>query len=236
MSISGRMLRLLGEASPSVNAVGYTDFDTPREPLSDYPVKSFSEAWRSLELPTPPPNDSDTSRGELALIRGYLSPGGEYERRQADIHRQDRAEKDPLDTSVPGTVEQEFWNAIGPAPIELKRKVAGLVNELIAIGTHFKRQFNRVRPYQLAQLEGKSLGVPPAETANSPAYPSNHALIGAFLGRYLGAKYPKKAAELERLGREIGDNRVYAGFHFPSDNEAGRKLADALFPLLKEQP
>lgn len=234
-SIEERMLRLLDEAAPSLDAVGYTDLASPKEPLADYPVTSFSDEWRFIPLAPPPPNTSEAAQEELEEIEGYLAPGGQYERHREDIERQDAAEADPLDTSKPGVIEAEFWNLLGPVPKALKAEVARLTNEVTSIGTHYKRRFNRVRPAQLAALKGMRLAVPPAQTAHSPAYPSNHALIGAFLSLYLAEKYPAHAEALAKLGRTIGNNRVYAGYHFPSDNMAGRQLAKALWRLLKRR-
>jgi acid phosphatase (class A) len=37
-------------------------------------------------------------------------------------------------------------------------------------------------------------------------------------------------------GRQIGDDRVIGGVHFPSDVEAGRTLAQAIFAKLMASP
>ena len=39
--------------------------------------------------------------------------------------------------------------------------------------------------------------------------------------------------ELEALAEEVGQNRIRAGLHFPSDHLAGVYLADALYPLFE---
>lgn len=217
----------------ALDAVGYTDMGEESDGLEGWEVRGFGEGWDRLELPPPPANGSDVALWELGRVRSYLGPHGEFERLRREIERQDRPEEDSTDLTVPSAVEQEFWNLLGPVPKELQVRVAGIAADLTAIGLHYKRRFNRVRPYQLAKLLGQPpLGQLESETARTASYPATHALMGTFLALYLGERYPLQRPQLEMLGRQLGNNRVYAGLHFPSDVLAGRRLAHQLWPLL----
>ena len=220
----------------ALDRVLYSDLALPKEPLADFPVHSFRPEWETLSLPRPPSNTQAVLE-ELPQLRSNLLPGGPFDQHRADIIRQDRAEEDPLDLSTSGVIEQEFWTLIErryTVPALVKVEAALLTNEVVSIGTHFKRRFDRLRPQQLAVLTQYPLALPFApETAQSPSYPSNHALIGAFLALYLSDLYPELRPSLVSLGEEIGLNRVYAAIHFPSDYEAGRTLATLLWPLLR---
>ena len=100
------------------------------------------------------------------------------------------------------------------------------------IGTtsmQLKSRLQRPRPYQVSSLVGASwfswnLGA----TSMSPSMSSGHALQGLlfaagtfedFLQR--GIKLSNNARDgLEQFGVDVGDRRVFAGIHYPSDNIA----------------
>src|SRR5262249_51203462 len=54
-----------------------------------------------------------------------------------------------------------------------------------------------------------------------PSYTSAHATISGAAATVLGALFPNDAGELAARAREAKDTRLWAGFHFPIDNDAG---------------
>jgi hypothetical protein len=69
-----------------------------------------------------------------------------------------------------------------------------------------------------------------------PAYPSAHATLFAPGAMVLGHLVPAEQAALDSLAREATASRVWAGVHFPFDNEAGaqlgRQVAEAALQVL----
>ncbi len=61
-------------------------------------------------------------------------------------------------------------------------------------------------------------------TPTSPSYPDEHAVAGAVAAAMLGAFFPRRAAEMDRLAEEAGRMRLLAGVAFPSDVVAGVAL------------
>jgi membrane-associated phospholipid phosphatase len=57
-----------------------------------------------------------------------------------------------------------------------------------------------------------------------PAYPSAHATLFATGAMVLGHLVPAEQAALDSLAREATASRVWAGVHYPFDNEAGIRL------------
>jgi membrane-associated phospholipid phosphatase len=57
-----------------------------------------------------------------------------------------------------------------------------------------------------------------------PAYPSAHATLFATGAMVLGHLVPAEQAVLDSLAREATVSRVWAGVHYPFDNEAGTRL------------
>ena len=53
------------------------------------------------------------------------------------------------------------------------------------------------------------------------------------MGRYLSEKYPEYKNDLIRLGDDIGDGRLMAKVHYPSDDKFGKDLGDKLYDFFK---
>jgi len=87
-----------------------------------------------------------------------------------------------------------------------------------------KKKFSRVRPSMLnSDLELVVQNPPYA------AYPSGHAAQSFFVAYTLGHLNPEQAGTYEQLAREIAHRREVAGIHYPSDSEAGFRLAKNVF-------
>ena len=73
--------------------------------------------------------------------------------------------------------------------------------------------FNRPRPIQL----DPTLNILPSKTADSPTYPSGHALQAYYLAYKLSLRFPEKKETLYTLAEKCTNIRVKAGHHYPSD-------------------
>ena len=83
-----------------------------------------------------------------------------------------------------------------------------------------KMEYARPRPYEITdKLKAET------DTSKSPSFPSGHAVEGYVFAKVLGNKYPKKQKELNSMAEKIAMSRVQMGLHFPSDIEAGKKVA-----------
>lgn len=72
-----------------------------------------------------------------------------------------------------------------------------------------------------------------------PAYPSAHATLFAAGAAVLGHLVPAERSTLDSLAREATASRVWAGVHYPFDNEAGTRLggrvAEAAIAVLEAE-
>jgi hypothetical protein len=66
--------------------------------------------------------------------------------------------------------------------------------------------------------------VPLFPAPNFPAYPSNHSTFSTARAEVLAYLFPERADAIRTLGKEAGDSRIWAGIHYPMDNEAGVTL------------
>ena len=96
---------------------------------------------------------------------------------------------------------------------------------IIIIIIFLKYSINRARPKQI-DPELKSLK---SITADTPAYPSGHAFQAYYLANYLSDIYPHKKELFESIAEDCAKARVYAGLHFPSDNQFSKQIVNLLF-------
>ncbi len=94
-----------------------------------------------------------------------------------------------------------------------------------------KNYWFRYRPY--AQLDDVT-AVPTDEDTyhDDSSYPSGHAIIGWGLALALTEVMPDHQNEILKRGYDFGWSRVIAGFHYPTDVQAGRVMASCLLTKL----
>jgi hypothetical protein len=86
-----------------------------------------------------------------------------------------------------------------------------------------KTLWNRPRP----PLQDHDIH-PVLTVPTSPSYPSGHAMRGALWSIILAKLAPEEGDRILARGAQIGEDRIIAGVHFPSDVAAGQKLGSTL--------
>lgn len=94
----------------------------------------------------------------------------------------------------------------------------------IIMGT--KLYYNRARPYQIANVNTLQ-----SVSANTPSYPSGHAVQAFALAKRLTSQFPEKTTEINYLAEKVADIRKIGGVHYPSDKVFARRLVDKMFWL-----
>ena len=110
-----------------------------------------------------------------------------------------------------------------------KEKLMELMSESADIITNIKDSFNRIRPFEL----DKTLNTLPSKTNTTRSYPSGHSAQARLVARIVARDNKEHEIELLKAGEECGIGRVKAGFHYSSDNEAGKLLGEKLFVFVK---
>ena len=110
-----------------------------------------------------------------------------------------------------------------------------VIKETAVYINHLKYKFNRPRPRQLGELVNIPIIQQKGKASNTPSYPSGHSIQARIIALFLGREHPKHREELLKLAEEIGVNRIRGGFHYTSDHEVGRLVANDLWAnLLKK--
>ena len=194
--------------------------------LAGRPTPAFGPEAKAFSMPPPPANSSKTTVEEMGKIRRMLKDLSD-----AQIFRIRHEDRPDIETLFVELLEEYGFTVTK----KLRKELDELSKQLATIGWHYKLRFKRMRPQEWLKHKRFKTILPPSKTAASPSYPSNHALIGAFLAKYLGEKFPRAKPTLEEYGRQVGWNRVRAGWHWPSDYAMGRELAEHLWKHFNEE-
>lgn len=111
---------------------------------------------------------------------------------------------------------------------ELIKSSAGLIMEL-------KWNYNRPRPYQLAEYYNFKLGGTTLESMKTPSYPSGHSTQGILIGKVLQTKLPINTDGFLEAGKRISYSRNIGRAHYPSDSQLGEIIGNSLYQHIKHK-
>jgi hypothetical protein len=126
-------------------------------------------------------------------------------------------------------------------PPELRQELKtsmndGIVHKVATLDLQMKQKFLRPRAYQVAVIDGhREFRHREAKSANTPSMVSGHCLESSIAGcQAFKTLSPRMAAAsidvLRQFTVDIGDRRVFAGVHYPSDSLSSWLTAFHLIP------
>jgi acid phosphatase (class A) len=189
----------------------------------DVPRANYlTEAQKKLiVLPPPPAAGSKEEAADLAVVR-------EWEKKRTD----GQCEKA---RSEAGAYFEEFFGDISPFPTPLPADVSSALTRIMLetsdVSNVFKNLYKRPRPFISDAGLNPCLGKIPGF-----AYPSGHTALSRICAYVLSDLQPERRAEFMTRADEAALLRVIGGVHYPTDIAAGKRLSDALYPLLKKSP
>jgi len=175
-------------------------------------------------LAAPPAYDSAATQAELVILHQI-----ETARTPAQIAaaKADDAEEDIF--SFRTVLGPAFQPEALPLTTALSTRVHG---EESAASAGLKTTFARPRPYQ----SDKTLH-PVCKLTDAPnSYPSGHTLSGYLLAFTLAEMLPEKKQQILERADDYAHNRLVCGVHYPSDIEASRRVALAVFGAMLMNP
>jgi acid phosphatase (class A) len=175
-------------------------------------------------LSAPAGDDSAATQAELAVlhrIEAARTPA------QVAAARADDAEQDIF--SFRTVLGPAFQAEALPLTAALSTRVHG---EESAASAGLKATFARPRPFQ----SDKTLH-PVCKLTDAPnSYPSGHTISGYLLAYTLAEMMPEKKQQILERADDYAHNRLVCGVHYPSDIEASRRVALAVFGGMMTNP
>jgi hypothetical protein len=208
------------ESIQSIDSIVFADKDELKKPKYEE-IDIFEDGWNTIKLDPPPENSSGQTKKELTQAIDESTNASDEAKRQY-INCDEDANyyiKEYMEDS-----DLEFD----------EEEIDYIKSQCKPIGRHYKNMFNRPRPYQLAEEYKMELNKFKTGTANSPSYPSSHALQAYVVANFYAKKYPQHEGNLRDMADICAWGRVQAGLHYPSDYKAGVKLADEVSKYFKE--
>lgn len=170
-------------------------------------------------FPPPPLPDSDTDQTDLKVLRAW-----QQKRTTAECARA-RAEARGNFESLLGNVSP-FHRPLSPEVASFFKHVHADLD--YAVGA-VKERYQRPRPF----LRG--FGIEPCiYIIGGYSYPSGHAANARLFALILSDLVPERRAEFIARADEAALDRVIGGVHYPSDIEAGKRLAEEIYAELME--
>jgi acid phosphatase (class A) len=184
-------------------------------------IKTEEIDFKSI-LPAPPAVDSDTTKQEIEQILQLQNT-----RTPAEVAR---AKSEANYTVWVFATPLGSWFKADNLPVTGK-----FLNEILSetgtVTTPAKNFYARKRPFLIdARIK------PCFDVDASFSYPSGHSDAATVEGLVLAKMFPDDEDALIARSKQIGDDRVLAGVHFPSDVEAGRTLGNAIFEKMEAAP
>ena len=188
------------------------------------PPRYFNPASIELKtlLPDPPANDSATTKQELALI---------LEKQKTRTPEEVARCRHEVKINV-----WVFDSVLGPVFAAKNLPVTAKLFEdidanLLPVVISAKKYWDRPRPFLLDK------NVHPAvELPKNASYPSGHSTLGNLDALVLAQLDPQQKDALLARGKLVGEDRIIAGVHYPSDVAAGETLAQDVFAKLMASP
>tara|TARA_R100001082_G_C4339684_1_gene149522 strand:- start:361 stop:978 length:618 start_codon:yes stop_codon:yes gene_type:complete len=163
-------------------------------------------------LQPPPDNDSNTTLNEINKL-AKIEP---------DKKRVERGDN----------VKELFYPLIKEIKSVDKEHIDLLIKDSAKYIFKLKYQYNRPRPYQVAEFYDIDLNGTQLDSMKTPSYPSGHATQGYLIAEYLCLKDPHNETLYRSVGEEIAESRIIAKAHYPSDKIAGKYLANQLIKFI----
>ncbi len=174
------------------------------------PTPSFHE---NLVMPKyqPPSNDSSTTLDEIKYLSS-IKPNKDK------VLKFDKVKE----TFKPYAEELGIYEYI--------KKIE---HESVKFIMKLKYEYNRPRPYQVAEFYGIDLNGTETNSMKTPSFPSGHAIQGYLIADILSKHNPSNTEMYQKIGEDIAHSRIIGKAHYPSDKKYGKKVAKALFKGLK---
>jgi hypothetical protein len=122
-----------------------------------------------------------------------------------------------------------FTNVIRPDEMTVEEMNLIMISTRVMFAARtLKWIYNRPRPAQIAadRINTKNGTLLHSDSADTPAYPSGHAVQTYYLAKILARRFPAKTQAVMEIATKCANIRIMAGLHYPSDRDFGWWVVD----------
>lgn len=194
-----------------IDAIGYGN--PTIENLRGVNTESYLDSlFAELTQFTFPKNSSEATREELnQLVRNVQATATDEDARN-------------LYSAFDVYLDEYYINFLSKfkiPPEESGKVLQSLHDDVKPLILKLKYFFQRPRPYQLAYYYKLKLMPFTTLGADSPSFPSGHAVYSKVYSEVLGNQYPELYDALYNIHNQVCDSRLALGVHFQSDVDVG---------------
>lgn len=194
-----------------IDAIGYGN--PTIENLKGVNTDSYLDSlFAELTQFTFPKNSSEATREELnQLVRNVQATATDEDARN-------------LYSAFDVYLDEYYINFLSKfkiPPEESGKVLQSLHDDVKPLILKLKYFFQRPRPYQLAYYYKLKLMPFTTLGADSPSFPSGHAVYSKVYSEVLGNQYPELYDALYNIHNQVCDSRLALGVHFQSDVDVG---------------
>ena len=175
-----------------------------------------------IQISPPPSNDSRETKSEINYLLRSMNGASQGDKDFIDI-----ADKRVIETIISFAIENDLNFD--------ENYLRDLKNQLTSLILNIKYKFNRPRPFQIAKALNSKFPRSESVSANTPSYPSGHAIQSHVLTNVLARDNPGFERALENLADRISLTRLQMGLHYPSDILMGKEVANMIDPYVDGQ-
>ncbi len=186
--------------------------------------------------PSPPNKNSSEEKIQIAAVKNALKNNTAEQKEKVTYWAAGS------NTATPAGLWIEFANeymATHQTPlekqIEVRSQLAMTLADTFISCWHTKYVYLYERPFM------RSPDIKPLiQTPNFPSYVSGHSAVSAAAATILSHYFPENSERWKNMAREAANSRLWAGIHYPIDNQEGlkmgEKIANTVIGLKNTQP
>lgn len=186
--------------------------------------------------PPPAPGSAAAAADSAAIARTDAGINGpSWQQGKAQLSLRSKPSMRIMACALGRIVSPQATPATARLLARVQADVSGPINKA-------KLHYRRDRPFvgnpnqQTCDPRTRDAVKPGSGDVQGYSYPSGHAAYGRIAAQVLAEVEPGRAGALRMWGDAIGDNRVACRLHWPSDVAAGRRLADAVYAQVRDNP
>lgn len=121
----------------------------------------------------------------------------------------------------------DVYNITAPRAGRMLGAVQAGLNDAFVVTWYYKYLWAIPRPNQLDQKLATVLCTP-----KHPSYPSGHSVVAGCAQVIISYFFPPKSKIMRRFAEECSISRLYAGVHYPVDNDEGFRLGKQIGKII----